>query len=100
MNMLSSDVSYWRDEEKLEEKAFKILNLSDVDMRAIRCAVRAVADMVEGHQWRNAYDLLCALRPWFVASDDSSLESQRGRLRDDILALGLSQDEGDTTDSV
>lgn len=93
MSMLNADVSYWCSEERLEEASFRLLNLSDIDMRAIRCGVSTAATMVDAHQWRDAYNLLCGLRPWFVAPDDSSLEFQRLHLRDGILELGLPQDD-------
>lgn len=81
LKALAERVSFWECEAKIEEEAFRLLGLEEADMYAIGRPVKKATKLLDDKQYRSAYNVLRAVRPWFLAEDAAALETQRTRLR-------------------
>lgn len=77
---LADPVTFWEDEEQHKEQPFRLLGFGDADMLIVKGVTDEASQLIESQFYRQAFNKLCGLRPWFQA-DDGDLEAQRHRLR-------------------
>ncbi|CAK0867575.1 unnamed protein product [Prorocentrum cordatum] len=64
LKSFAQDVTYWEEDRKIDEPAFRLLDLDEVAQFALLRAAERAEALVEERCWREAYRELCAARPW------------------------------------
>jgi hypothetical protein len=80
---LGDTLTFWDIEEKEKKtaQAFTLLGLEESDMFALAPTLKEALKLIDEHRYRDAFNKLTTLSPWFEASDEKQLEVQRSELR-------------------
>lgn len=78
LRSLTSSVSHWDGSERHEEEAFHLLGLEQADMDVVMKVAQSATDLIEAQRHREAYNVLCRVRVWFLG--DTS-DVHRAQLR-------------------
>ncbi|CAK0869602.1 unnamed protein product [Prorocentrum cordatum] len=71
LKSFAHDVTYWEEGVKIDEPAFTLLGLDEVAQFALLRTAERAAALVDERCWREAYQALCAARPWVSSEPDS-----------------------------
>lgn len=70
-----SRVLSWQDgDEKGQTSAFEMLELSEVDLQMFKVVAEKADELIENHRFRQAYELLCSMRPCLSQGEEVTTE--------------------------
>jgi len=77
LKSLGELVNFWQpDGAQVSEEGFRLLGLEESDMYALGRVIRKADKLLEERRFREAYEKLCAARPWF---SPDTLEDERAK---------------------